>query len=127
MPLTKVQQGWDKDCAAALARIARSVNREVAHIDADNILISLLKELGYEPGEVLWCGYDLAPEVITGIQDGYGASNVDEVFNYGFLPAIALYLRAKYDFVVGDLPIATVMVTEANVEDYVYWAGQGIK
>lgn len=89
--------------------------------------VMVLKELGYEPGEVKWCGFDLAPEVVAGIQDGYGASNVDEVFNYGFLPAMALYLRAKYDFVVGDLPIATVMVDETNVEDFLYWVEQGIK
>ena len=89
--------------------------------------VMVLQELGYEPGEVKWCGYDLAPEVATGIQAGYGASNVDEVFNYGFLPAMALYLRAKYDFVVGDLPVATVMVDSTNVEDFLYWVDQGIK
>ena len=89
--------------------------------------VMVLQELGYKAGEVKWAGFDLAPEVITGIQAGYGASNVDEVFNYGFLPAVALYLRAKYDFVVGDLPIATVMVDSTNIEDYVYWAGKGIK
>lgn len=89
--------------------------------------VMVLQELGYEPGEVKWCGYDLAPEVATGIQAGYGASNVDEVFNYGFLPAMALYLRAKYDFIVGDLPVATVMVDSTNIEDFLYWVDQGIK
>ncbi|MBM3709379.1 MAG: substrate-binding domain-containing protein [Actinobacteria bacterium] len=89
--------------------------------------VMVLQELGYEAGEVKWCGYDLAPEVAAGIQAGYGASNVDEVFNYGFLPAMALYLRAKYDFVVGDLPVATVMVDSTNVEDFLSWVDKGIK
>jgi len=89
--------------------------------------VMVLQELGYDPGEVKWCGFDLAPEVVTGIQAGYGASNVDEVFNYGFYPAMALYLRAKYDLVVGDLPIATVMVDSTNIEDFLYWVDQGIK
>ena len=89
--------------------------------------VMVLQELGYEAGEIKWCGFDLAPEVVTGIQAGYGASNVDEVFNYGFLPAMALYLRAKYDFVVGDLPIATVMVDPSNIEDFLFWVEKGIK
>ncbi|MBM3705803.1 MAG: substrate-binding domain-containing protein [Actinobacteria bacterium] len=89
--------------------------------------VMVLQELGYEPGEIKWCGYDLGNEVVAGIQAGYGASNVDEVFNYGFYPAIALYLRAKYDFVVGDLPIATVMVDSTNIEGFLSWVDQGIK
>ncbi|MGM0365543.1 MAG: substrate-binding domain-containing protein [Actinomycetota bacterium] len=89
--------------------------------------VMVLQEMEYEPGEVKWAGFDLAPEVVAGIQAGYGASNVDEVFNYGFYPAMALYLRAKYDFVVGDLPIATVMVDSTNIEEYMYWVEQGIK
>lgn len=86
-----------------------------------------LKALGYPPGKVQWYGFDLNPETLEGIKEGYGASNVDEVFNYGFLACIALYLRAKYDFVVGDLPIATVMVNKSNVEEYIYWVEKGIK
>ena len=89
--------------------------------------VMVLQDLGYEPGETIWAGFDLAPEVVTGIEAGYGASNVDEVFNYGFLPAIALYLRAKYDFQVGDLPVATVMVDSTNIEGFLYWVDQGIK
>ncbi|NQT67697.1 MAG: substrate-binding domain-containing protein [Actinobacteria bacterium] len=87
----------------------------------------VLEELGYEPGEVKWAGFDLAPETIDAIEAGYGASNVDEVFNYGFYACMALYLRAKYDFVIGDLPVATTMVDSTNIEGFLAWVELGIK
>lgn len=86
-----------------------------------------LDELEYKPGEVKWGGFDLNPQTLEGVKAGYGASNLDEVFNYGYLGLNALYLKAKYDFVVGDLPVATVMVDKANVKEYKYWVEQGIK
>lgn len=87
----------------------------------------VLRELGYEPGKVKWAGFDLMPETVASIKAGYGASNVDEVFNYGFYAGMALYLRAKYDFIVGDLPITTAMVDQTNIEDYTQWVERGIK
>jgi len=86
-----------------------------------------LQDLGYEPGEVKWAGFDLMPETVASIKAGYGAANVDEVFNYGFYGCMGLYLRAKYDFIVGDLPIATVMVDKTNIEEYMHWVEIGIK
>ncbi|MEM1589775.1 MAG: substrate-binding domain-containing protein [Thermoproteota archaeon] len=86
-----------------------------------------MKALGYAPGRVLWYGFDLNPGTVEGIKAGYGASNVDEVFNYGFLGFIAVYLKAKYNFIVGDLPVATVMVDRSNVENFLYWVEKGIK
>lgn len=87
----------------------------------------VLQELGYKPGEVKWAGYDLMPETVESIKAGYGAANVDEVFNYGFSGCMTLYLKAKYDFIIGDITIATVMVDQTNIEDYVYWVEHGIK
>lgn len=87
----------------------------------------VLQELGYKPGEVKWAGYDLMPETVESIKAGYGAANVDEVFNYGFSGCMTLYLKAKYDFIIGDITIATVMVDQTNIEDYVYWVERGIK
>ncbi len=87
----------------------------------------VLQELGYKPGEVKWAGYDLMPETVESIKAGYGAANVDEVFNYGFSGCMTLYLKAKYDFTIGDITIATVMVDQTNIEDYVYWVERGIK
>ena len=86
-----------------------------------------LQDLGYEPGKVKWIGFDLLPETMEGIKLGYGASNADEVFNFGFNACIALYLKAKYDFVVGDMPVATAMVDDTNIEQYEYWVEKGIK
>jgi len=87
----------------------------------------VLQNLRYKPGEIKWAGFDLLPETMEGIKAGYGASNLDEAFNYGFLACMALYLRAKYDFVIGDLPVGTVMVDKTNIKDYEYWVEKGIK
>ncbi|MBA7526834.1 hypothetical protein ES705_19004 [subsurface metagenome] len=87
----------------------------------------VLQDLEYEPGKVKWAGFDLMDETVVAIQAGYGASNVDEVFNYGFLSCNVLYLRAKYNFVVGDLPITTVMVDSNNIDEYLKWVDLGIK
>lgn len=81
--------------------------------------VMALQELEFEPGAVKWSGFDLLPETAAGIRAGYGASNVDEVFSYGFLGALTLYLRVEHDLVVGDLPVATVMVDLANIEEFV--------
>jgi ABC-type sugar transport system substrate-binding protein len=86
-----------------------------------------MQDLGYEPGKVKWGGFDLLPETVEGIKAGYGGSNVDEVFNYGFWGCMALYLRAKYDFVVGDLPVATSMVDQSNIKGFEAWVEKGIK
>lgn len=86
-----------------------------------------LQALGYEPGKVKWAGFDLEPEAMEGIKAGYGATNVDEAFNYGFLACITLYLKTKYDFVVGDLPVATSMVDQSNVKEFEAWVKKGIK
>jgi len=81
----------------------------------------------YEPGDKIWAGYDLLDQTVDAIKEGYGASNVDEVYNYGFLAAITLFLRARYDMRMGDMPVATVMVDQNNIEEFEYWAEKGIK
>jgi len=77
-----------------------------------------LDSLGLAPGEVWFGGFDLLPETVAGIRAGYGATNVDEVFPYGFLGATALYLRVKHNLVIGDLPITTVMVDQTNIDEF---------
>jgi len=89
--------------------------------------VMALQDLGYEIGKVKWAGFDLMPETVTGIKAGYGASHVGEVFNFGFYAGMALYLKVKYDFVVRDLPIASVMVDKTDIEDYIHWVDLGIK
>lgn len=101
----------------------------LAHPETDVILglgslttaaaVMALQALDFEPAEVKWTGFDLLPETVVGVRAGFGAVNVDEVFNYGFLGALTLYLRVKHGLVVGDLPVATVMVDLANIDEFV--------
>ncbi|MBA7653096.1 hypothetical protein ES703_60938 [subsurface metagenome] len=78
-----------------------------------------VEALGFAPGEVWVAGFDLLPEAVVGVRAGYGACNQDEVFPYGFLGATALYLRIKYPpLLIGNLPIATVMIDQTNVDEY---------
>ena len=78
-----------------------------------------VQALGFAPGEVWVAGFDLLPEAVVGVRAGYGACNQDEVLPYGFLAATALYLRIKHPpLLIGNLPIATVMIDQANVDVY---------
>jgi len=78
-----------------------------------------VEALGLAPGEVWVAGFDLLPEAVVGVRAGYGACNQDEVLPYGFLGATALYLRIKHPpLVIGNLPIATVMIDQTNVDEY---------
>jgi len=78
-----------------------------------------VQALGFAPGEVWVAGFDLLPEAVVGVRAGYGACNQDEVLPYGFLGATALYLRIKHPpLLIGNLPIATVMIDQTNVDVY---------
>jgi simple sugar transport system substrate-binding protein len=87
----------------------------------------VLQQLGYKPGQVTWAGTDLSSETLAAIKAGYGVSTVDEAYNYGFLGCIALFLKTKYDFIVGDLPVATVIVDQSNASLLEYWLSQGYR
>lgn len=126
------------ECGEELARAGDIVKTYLlAHPETDAIIglgsvttpsgFVALQDLGYEPGKVKWIGFDLLPEAMEGVKAGYGATNVDEVFNFGFHACVALYLKAKYGFVVGDLPVATAMADKSNIEQYEYWVEKGIK
>ncbi|MCK4926201.1 substrate-binding domain-containing protein [Candidatus Aerophobetes bacterium] len=126
------------ECGEDLARAVDIIKTYlIAHPETDAIIglgsvttpsgTVALQDLRYEPGKVKWVGFDLLPETVEGIKLGYGASNVDEVFNFGFNACIALYLKAKYDFVVGDMPVATAMVDKDTIEGFEYWVEKGIK
>ena len=80
--------------------------------------VMALQALGYDPGEVKWTGVDLDPETEVGVRAGYGATNVDEVYSYGFLAAVVLYMRVEHGLVVGNLPVYTAMVDQDNVDEY---------
>lgn len=77
-----------------------------------------LKELGYEPGKVLWTGFDLSPAGAEGIRAGFGAINVDEAFNHGFYGAMILYEKVKFGLKIGNLPIFSIMVDPSNIDQY---------
>ena len=77
-----------------------------------------LMDLGVEPGSVLCTGFNLEEEMIRGIRAGHGVVNSDEIFSYGFLPAVVLYMRIEYDAIVGDLPVNTVMIDQTNIDEY---------
>ena len=97
---------------AELAGQHRAIVRDPREIGSGQIRI------GLAPGEVWFGGFDVLPETVVGIRAGYGATNVDAVFPYGFLGATALYLRVKYGLVIGDLPITTVMVDQTNIDEF---------
>jgi simple sugar transport system substrate-binding protein len=59
---------------------------------------SLLTTAGKTPGEVWDAGFDLAPNTIKGIQDGFVLVTLDQQqYLQGYYPTLQLCLTKKYD------------------------------
>ena len=92
----------------------------IGSISAPTAVMALI-ELGYEPGgEIFWIGFNITPDIADAIKAGWGATNVDDIWGYGYLAATVLWMRAKYGATVGDLPVYTEMVDQSNLEDYMW-------
>jgi len=102
----------------------------IAHPETDAIVgtsavptsagFHVLRDLGYEPGEILWTGVDLVPDTKEGIEAGFGSVNVDEIWSYGFKAAMVLYMRAAHGATVGDVGIYTAMVGKENLHEFLW-------
>ena len=68
----------------------------VGGITTDRLGASL-SAAGYEPGEIIAGGYDMAPGTIEGIKDGYVTASVDaQQYTSGYFAVYVLMLAAKY-------------------------------
>lgn len=74
----------------------------VGGITTERTVVSI-KSLGKEPGEIVWGGFDLLPETVEGIKDGYGAAIMGQQYLNGFYSIVSLFMKVKYEFSMPDI------------------------
>jgi simple sugar transport system substrate-binding protein len=88
----------------------------------------LLTTAGKKPGEVWDAGFDLAPNTVKGIQDGYVLVTLDQQqWLQGYLPPLQICLTKKYGFSGLYIDTGGGLVTKDNVGPVVDLSKQGIR
>lgn len=88
--------------------------------DSAMIMLSVqdtLEPLGYKPGDIPVVGFDLTPEMISLIKDGWVQGTIDqEPYLQGYLTVLSLCLVAKYNFKPLSVDVGGFMVDGSNVD-----------
>jgi simple sugar transport system substrate-binding protein len=88
----------------------------------------LLTTAGKKPGEVWDAGFDLAPNTIKGIQDGYVLVTLDQQqYLQGYLPPFQICLAKKYGFSGLYVDTGGGLVGKDNVAAVAALSQQGIR
>lgn len=87
-----------------------------------------LESLGYEPGEILLGGFDLVPDALQGMQNGYIQLQVDQQpYLQGFLPIIQAHLMNKYQLSAWDVNTGKALIEPADVEAILELSQEGYR
>jgi simple sugar transport system substrate-binding protein len=87
-----------------------------------------LESLGYEPGEILLGGFDLVPDALQGMQNGYIQLQVDQQpYLQGFLPIIQAHLMDKYQLSAWDVNTGKALIEPADVEAILELSQEGYR
>lgn len=87
-----------------------------------------LRDLGYEPGEVLLAGFDLVPVVLEEMATGYIQVQVDQQpYLQGFLPVMQLHLMKQYRLGAWDVDTGRALVFPDEVEAIMELSAQGVR
>jgi simple sugar transport system substrate-binding protein len=87
-----------------------------------------LRDLGYEPGQVLLAGFDLVPVVLDEMDAGYIQLTVDQQpYLQGFLPVMQIYLMHKYGLSAWDVNTGKALITPADVATVREYADEGVR
>lgn len=124
--LTEIGASWDPlDVGLDRAeQQLRTLSYLLKNRDIDMILATgndppgealALKQL-YKPGEIVLGGFDLIPEIIAGIEDGWISLTVDQQqYMQGYLPVLALYWKLEYGIGPIDINTGFAVVDATNV------------
>lgn len=98
------------------------------HGNITSSLYRVLKEIGYEPGEVIVGGIDLSPATVQGIQEGYISASYDQVlYLQGYLPVLQVWLTYNYKIPGLDINTGVGVVTPNNIEELIPLIDAGIR
>lgn len=77
---------------------------------------AVLRDLGKKPGDVILAGFDLSPDTVTGIKDGYIGLVLDQQpYLQGFLPVLQSCLTKKYGFAGLFVNTGVGLIDDSNV------------
>lgn len=87
-----------------------------------------VKRLGYEPGEIIVAGFDLLPETITSLREGYmQAIGLQQQGFCLFNAVMSLYNAVAYPgFTLADYIMGLGIVTPDNVDRFIDLVDQGV-
>jgi len=87
-----------------------------------------LKALGKKPGDYVIAGFDLSPETVDGIKNGYiGLIEDQQPYLQGFLPILQACLSKKYGFAGLYVNTGVGLIDSSNVDLVAGLAKQGIR
>jgi len=88
----------------------------------------VLQDRGMPAGEVLLGGFDLVPEVLDQMSNGYVQVQVDQQpYMQGFLPVMMVYLSKNFGLTPADIDTGQGLVTPDQVADIMALAEQGLR
>lgn len=87
-----------------------------------------VQSVGKEPGEIKVGGFDLLPETVEGIKNGYcQVSVMGQQYLNGFYAVLSLYHQAKYEFEMPNVSFGWACVDSTNIADVEKYIEQHIK
>lgn len=88
----------------------------------------VLADRGTPPGEVLLGGFDLVPEVLEQMRNGYVQVQVDQQpYMQGFLPVMMSYLSKNFGLTPADIDTGQGLVTPDQVDQIMALSEQGLR
>ena len=88
----------------------------------------VLADRGVAPGEVLLGGFDLVPEAVEQMQNGYIQVQVDQQpYMQGFMPVMQVYLAETVGLAPADIDTGQGIVTPADADAIMDLSAQGLR
>ena len=88
----------------------------------------MLKDRGIPAGKILLGGFDLAPQVIEQMKNGYIQVEIDQQpFEQGFLPVMQVYLQKKVGLAPSDIDTGEAAFTPESADSLMGLAKQGLR
>ncbi len=98
------------------------------HGNVTAALVNVLKEAGYQPGEIIVGGIDLSPATVAGIQEGYISASFDQVlYLQGYFPVQQIWLTKNYLIPGLHINTGVGVVTPENIGAIVPLIEEGIR
>ena len=87
-----------------------------------------LRDQGVEPGKILIGGFDLVPEVLREMENGYVQVQVDQQpYMQGFMPVMQVYLASKFGLAPSDIDTGQGIVRADQAAAIMELSAQGLR